>query len=262
VTSGGSQTTLTTYQTGVASAKSTVDGLSTSLTTYNQAVRTAEASLEQAQATLALKQAPARPEDVAIAQAQVISAQTALDNTVLRAPASGTVTQVDIKLGEQATAMKEVFMLQNVNELHEEALVSEADIASVAPGQTIDNTFDAFGPDQHFSSTVLTVNPASTVISGVVNYKVTGDLKNIPNLKPGMTANMTILVAEKKNVLAVPSSAIINQDGNKIVKVIDDPKTKTYHSVEIQTGLEADGGLTEVLSGLSKDQQVVTYIKQ
>jgi multidrug resistance efflux pump len=268
VTSGGSQTTLATYQTSVTSARTTASTAITTLTTYSQAVRTAQANLDQAKASLALKQSPARPEDISIAEAQVQSAQSTvsnaqvnLANTVIRAPIDGTITQVDIKIGEQAQALKEVMKIQNVAQLHTEALVSEADIAYVEVGQTIDNTFDALGPDKHFTSTVLTVNPASTVISGVVNYKVTGSLENIPGVKPGMTANMVIRVAEKADALVIPSSAIVNKNNTKVVRVITDPKKKTYSEVTVTTGLEADGGLTEITSGLTEGQEVVTYMK-
>ena len=88
--------------------------------------------------------------------------------------------------------------MQDVGNLHVEADVSEANIASVQTGQSVDVTFDALGPDRHFSGTVLTVNPASTVVSGVVDYLVKASLPNIPDIKPGMTANMTILVGAKK----------------------------------------------------------------
>ncbi len=268
VTSGGSQTTLSTYQTNVVSAKATVDASYTTILNDIQAIKSANFALAQAKAALALKQAPARPEDVSIAEAQVMSAQgqydlalSAFNNTIIVAPESGTITQIDIKLGEQATAMKEVIKLLNVGELHTEAQVSEADIASVVVGQTIDNTFDALGPDKHFQSKVLTVNPASTLVSGVVNYKITGSLENIPEVRPGMTSNMTILVAEKKDVLVTPSASIINQDGKKFVRIVDDPKTKTYHQIEVTTGLEADGGEVEVLTGLKEGDSVVTYVK-
>jgi multidrug efflux pump subunit AcrA (membrane-fusion protein) len=268
VTTGGSQTTLATYQTNVATGKSTVDASYTSILNDIQAIKSASFALAQAKASLALKQAPSRPEDISIAEAQVISAQgqydlalSNLNNTMIVAPESGTITQVDIKLGEQATAMKEVIKLLNVGELHTEAQVSEADIASVVVGQTIDNTFDALGPDRHFQSKVLTVNPASTLVSGVVNYKITGSLENIPEVRPGMTSNMTILVAEKKNILVTPSASIINQDGKKVVRVITDPNTKTYIQKEVSIGLEADGGDTEIISGLSEGEEVVTFIK-
>src|SRR3989344_2234550 len=89
-----------------------------------------------AEASMGLKKAPARPEDISIALAQVLSAQgqvhtaeTILNNTVIYAPISGTITEVNIKLGELATAGAEVLKLLNVAELHTEAQVSEADIA-------------------------------------------------------------------------------------------------------------------------------------
>ncbi|MBI3888188.1 efflux RND transporter periplasmic adaptor subunit [Candidatus Nomurabacteria bacterium] len=264
----GSQTVLAADQNAVIATKTSVDTAYATITNDNQTIKSAQAALDQAKASLTLKQAPPRPEDIDIAKAQMLSAlgalhsaQAVLNNTVLRAPISGTITQVDIKIGEQAVSSKEVMKLLNVVDLHTEALVSESDIASVAVGQSIDNTFDALGPDKHFTTTVLTVNPASTIVSGVVNYKVTGSINDITEIKPGMTANMTIMVAEKKGVLAVPSSAVVNKNGGRFVKVIDDSKKKTYHEVEVQTGLEADGGLTEITSGLSAGQEIVTYLK-
>ncbi|MDE2311909.1 MAG: efflux RND transporter periplasmic adaptor subunit [Patescibacteria group bacterium] len=238
------------------------------LQTQKTAVDTAQTGLTQAQAALALKQAQARPADVDAAKAQILTAQgqvqaaqSALENTMVRAPADGTITSVDIKVGEQATALKEVVVLQDVNNLHIEANVSEANIAQISANQSVDVTFDALGPDRHFTATVQTVNPASTVVSGVVNYLVKASLPDIPDIKPGMTANMTILVGQKSGVLVVPQRAVL-VNGAKHVRVIDDPKKKTYHEVEVQTGMEADGGLIEITSGLSEGQEIVTFIKQ
>ncbi len=242
---------------------------SQAVTAAQAQLNTAQASLSQAQANLNLQLAQARPADIAAAQAQILSAQgqvqtaqAAVDATLIRAPADGTITQVDIKVGEQATAMAEVMILQDIGNLHAEANVSEANIATLSPGQSVDFTFDALGPDRHFSGTVLTINPASTVISGVVDYLVKASLPDIFDIKPGMTANMTILVAQKDNALAIPQQAVIDRDGKEYVRVIDDPKKLTYHEVEVQTGLQADGGLAEVVSGLSEGQEVITYIKQ
>lgn len=261
-------TTIPSAVTVVALAKNTIDSTIATLTSDSQIFRSSISSLNQAKASFALKQSPSRPEDIAAAQAQVTSAQGQFDmaqamlgNTIIRAPMDGTVTQINVKLGEQAVMGAVSMKLQNVSDLHAEADVSEADIVSVTVGQSIDYTFDALGPDKHFAGKVLTINPASTVISGVVDYKVTGNFTDIPGIKPGMTANMTILVAEKKNVLVVPSSAVINQKGKRYVRVIDDPKKKTYHQVEVTTGLEADAGLTEIVSGLTEGQGVVTFIK-
>ncbi len=255
------KTSLDTQKTAVTTALSSVNTLQNSIASYKVALQTALDNLS------ARKEAP-RQEDIDLSKGQVLSAQgqvdaaqTALNNLIIVAPASGTITQIDTKIGELATPSKEVMILQDVGDLHAEADVSEANIASLQIGQIIDYTFDALSPDQHFLGKVLTINPASTIISGVVDYKVTGSFDNVPDIKPGMTANMTILVDKKENVLAVPSTAIISKNNKKYVRVIDDSKTKSYHEVEVQTGLQADGGMVEIISGLSEGQEIVTYKK-
>ena len=231
-------------------------------------INSAKAAWRQAEATLAQLKSKAQSADIDAAAAQLLSArgtvesaQSAFNNTILIAPIDGTITQVDTKVGQQANAMQEVFVLQNINSLHAEAYVSESNVASLKIGQSVDYTFDALGPDKHYSGQILTINPASTVISGVVNYLVKATLPNIPEIKPGMTVNMTVLVSTRDNVLAVSSSAIINQNGEQFVRVIDNSKTKSYHQVKVQTGLQADGGLVEIINGLNNGQEIVTLIK-
>lgn len=231
-------------------------------------INSTKAALQQSEATLNQQKAKAQPADIDAAKAQLLSAQGSveaaqanLNNTVLKAPADGTITQVNTKVGQQATAMQPVFVLQNVNALHAEAYVSEANVASLLIGQSVDYTFDALGPDKHFAGQIMTIDPASTVISGVVNYLVKASLPNIPEIKPGMTVNMTILVATRENAVSVSSSAIINKNGEQYVRVIDDSKLKTYHEQKVETGLQADGGQVEILSGLSAGQEIVTLIK-
>ena len=247
--------------------KANINTAVSNTTNIQQNINSTKIALQTATDQLAFKKAPPRQSDIDATQAQILSAQGQVDsakvnlgNLVLTAPAEGTITSVDIKVGEQATAMKEVMILQNVNDLHTEAYVSEANIASMSVGQPIDYTFDALGPDQHFQGTILTINPASTVISGVVDYLVKGTLDNVPGIKPGMTANFTVLVAKKDKAIAVPSTAVINKDNNFYVRIIDNPKTKTYHEVQVQEGIQADGGLIEITSGLQEGQQIITYM--
>lgn len=248
--------------------KTNINTAITNTTTAQHNISSGKLALQQANDQLAFKKAPPRQSDidaslaqVLSAQGQVDSAQASLNNLIIIAPADGTITSVDIKVGEQATAMKEVITLQNISDLHAEADVSEASIALMAVGQPIDYTFDALGPDQHFKGTILSINPASTVISGVVNYLVKGTLDNVPGIRPGMTANFTVLVAEKDNVLAVPSTAVINKNNGYYVRVIDDPVKKSYHEVQVQEGIQADGGLIEITSGLQEGQEIITYMK-
>ncbi len=239
------------------------------ITSAQNTINSSKASLQQTEAALAQLKAPAQPADIDAARAQVLSAQgsveaaqTNLNNTVIKAPVDGTVTLIDTKVSQQATAMKPVIILQNINILHAEAYISEANVASLRLGQPIEYSFDALGPDRLFNGQIISIDPASTVISGVVNYLIKASLPNIPEVKPGMTVNLTILVTSKDSAMAVTSSAIINENGKQYVRVIDNPKTKTYHQVEVTTGLQADGGLTEILSGLASGQEIVVLIKK
>lgn len=240
-----------------------------SLVSAQNTINSTRVALEQAQASLALKQATARPEDIAGAKAQISAAvaqvqaaQAALADTQLLAPADGTVTAVDIKIGELATAQKTAVVLQDIGGLHIEANISEANVVSIKPGQSVQITLDAFGPDRQFTSVMEAIDPASTVVSGVVNYKVTASIEQLAEIRPGLTANMTVLTAEKSGVLTIPQRAVLNKEGSqKAVRVITDSKKKTYEEKPVFLGIEGDGGLVEVLSGLAEGEDIVTFIK-
>lgn len=238
------------------------------LEAQRSAVSAAESAVGNAEAVLALKKAQARPADVAAAEAGVLSARAQLaaalaqlENTIIRSPSNGTVTKVGIKVGEQATGLKPIITLQDVGSLYVEVNISEANIAQVVAGQAVTYTFDALGPDRVFSGTVTTIDPASTVVSGVVNYKVTAAVSDPTDVRPGMTANMSILVGKTGAVLAVPQRSLIEKGGKKFVRVITNEKKQIYSETEVTTGLEADGGLVEIKSGLSEGQVIVTFIE-
>jgi HlyD family secretion protein len=239
------------------------------LQTKDAALSSAQSAVDQATATLNLKKAQARPADVGAAQAQILSAEgqyqaanAALENTIIRAPAVGTITKIDANVGETIASLAEALVLQNIDELHLEADVSEANVAQIKTGQSVDVTFDALSPDQHYTAHVENLDLSSTVVSGVVNYKITASLDKTDEIRPGMTANMTILTDEKSGVLAVPERAIVLHDNKKFVRVITDSKSKTYREQEITTGITADGGLEEVTSGLFEGQEYVTFINK
>jgi RND family efflux transporter MFP subunit len=257
------------YITNLNAYNAALDSERSATTTAQNAVSAAQSALDQALATLQLKKAAARPADVAAAQAQVLSAQgqveaasANLENTIIRAPADGTITKVDVKVGEQATALKSVVGLQDVANLYVEANVSEANIAQIKTGQSVGYTFDALGSDRNFTGRVTAIDPASTVISGVVNYKVTASVDQVSDVKPGMTANMSVLVGTSLHALAVPQRALLEKNGKTYVRVVTDTKKQAYSEVEVGTGLEADGGLVEIVRGLSAGQTIVTFVEE
>lgn len=225
-------------------------------------INSSQAALQQAQAQLNLNQSPARPEDVAAAQGQLDNARASLSaaqnqyrNNIISAPIDGTISQVNGKVGEVAGLNPIVLIDQN--SLHVESEISESSIALVQPGQSVDMTFDAFGSDRHFTGQILSIDPASTVISGVTDFRVVSSLPNDPTIKSGLTANLSILSNEKKDVIAVPDRLVqTGADGKEFVTVIENGGKSTKNIV-ITTGLSGDT-YTEITSGLSGGEQIAT----
>jgi RND family efflux transporter MFP subunit len=224
---------------------------------------------QSAEAELAVQRATARQPEIDAALADIVIAQASLDNananlekTILRAPADGTVTRVNIKIGEVPEANKEAIGLQDVSNLYLEAKVNETSVPHLVVGQPVTVTFDAFGNSKTYTATLSSIDPAATITDGIVNYEIKALLSDTTDIKPGMTANMTVLVSQKDNVLAIPLRAVINRDNKKYVRVITDAKKNTYEEREISTGLEADEGLVEAVSGLHEGERVVTFIKK
>ncbi|HLP86326.1 MAG TPA: efflux RND transporter periplasmic adaptor subunit [Candidatus Paceibacterota bacterium] len=241
----------------------------TNYNAYQAALSQSESAINQKEAELSLKKAAARPSDIELAQADILSAQgqveqatAAYNNTVITAPADGTITSIDIKTGELAQALKEVIILQDVSNIYLEANVNEANIANLSVGLPVDITYDAFGSDVIFKGNITKIDPSSTIISGVVNYKITASVEQADNLRPGMTANMTIKAKEKNHVITVPSRAVLTDtDGSKTIRVVTNPKTKKFVETPITTGLEGDGGVVEVTNGLKENEEFVVLIK-
>ncbi len=237
---------------------------SAALSTQASAIASAQSVVDARQAELNLKKAAARSTDIDAAEASVLSAQgnletaqAAYNNTIIYAPADGTITSIDVKVGELAVAQKEVMILQDVSNLYLEANINEADISNVVIGQPVEITFDAFGPDVKYMAAISHIDPASTIVSGVVNYKIKAEITgDVATVRPGMTANMTIVVHDKKQVLVVPTRSILDGAAGKIVRVVTDQKKGTFTETPVTLGVQGDDG-TEILSGLSEGQSIV-----
>ena len=217
-----------------------------------------------AEAELALATADVRSADIdeavaetARARAQVSSAQAAYEKTVVRAPAAGTVTKVDIKLGQLAEAFDPVITIQDVGNLYVEANVNESNISNIALGQPVTVTYDALPAGTATLTSISSVDLSATVTDGIVNYEVKAVLPDPTLIRPGMTANLSIQTAFAPGVLIVPERVIETKEGVQTVQVLVDEQKMETRTQVITTGLRGDGGLIEVTSGLSEGERVV-----
>ena len=161
---------------------------------------TAIASLHQAAATVKLK------------KASLDNAQANLDYTKIYSPVAGVVISRAVDVGQTVAASfntPTLFQIANdLTKMQIDANVAEADVGSVLEGQAVDFTVDAY-PYRTFHGAVRQVRNQALTTNNVVSYDAVIAVTNADyKLKPGMTANVSIIVAERADVLKIPNSAL------------------------------------------------------
>lgn len=202
-------------------------------------------------------------------QASLKTAMTNLGYTKIIAPVDGTIISREIDLGSPVAASfqaPELFTIaQDLTKMQIEVSVSEADIGNVHEVQDVTYTVDGY-PDMNFKGKVTQVRLSPTTESNVVTYTVIVDVNNEDlKLKPGMTANVSIITDRSENVLCAPNIAL------KFTPDINGPKYKNQgiwilekgkpKRIEIRTGANNDTN-TEIISDKIKEgTEVITAIK-
>lgn len=202
--------------------------------------------------------------DIAKAQAQCRGAELSLSYTKIVAPVDGMIISREIDVGQAVAASfqaPELFTIaQDLQKMQIEVNVSEADIGKVKEGQDVEYTLNGY-PDTTFKGKVTQVRISPTTVSNVVTYSVIVGVDNKDlKLKPGMTANVSIITAKHENVLCVPNFALKftpNPEGPKYEKQGIWVLIKHHlKRIEIATGL-SDDSYTEVISPYIKEGDTV-----
>lgn len=222
-----------------------------------------EAEYGQALAAYNLKIAGVRSVEIAGLQAQVQQAEANLSlaesqlaKTQLRSPAVGVIANIYFEEGENIIT-SDVMIRMISSQKRITANVSEVDITKIHLEDEVSVNLDALPPEQVFSASITEIDPAETEIQGVIYYQIKSVFKeDLPEIKPGMTANIDILADKKTDVLVIPTRAIKYSDSGKYVEVPG--KENSIVKVEVSTGLEGDL-YTEILSGLKEGDAVITY---
>lgn len=147
-----------------------------------------------------------------LAQAQVQSAQTDLNNSVIRSPIDGVVIRRNADVGQTVAASfqtPDLYLLaKDLRQMVIQTSVSEADVGLIKAGQVVRFTVDAY-PEREFEGKVEQFRLNSTNTAGVVTYTIIVDVNNPDELlKPGMTAQTRIVVATKDKVTRLPTAAL------------------------------------------------------
>lgn len=206
--------------------------------TYHAAVEQATANLANAKANLELQQAQAERSaelytnklisgsdyDTAIAtlheaEAMVQLDQASLDNAnanlgycKILSPVDGVIILRAVNVGQTvASSFNTPTLFQIANDLTKmqiDSSVAEADVGGVVEGQSVDFTVDAY-PYRNFNGVVTQVQNSPTTVNNVVTYDCVIGVTNADyKLKPGMTANVSIIIAQREDALTIPNGAL------------------------------------------------------
>jgi HlyD family secretion protein len=204
------------------------------------------------------------------AEAALASAELDLGYTTIYSPVNGIVVSRNVDVGQTVAATFQTPILfviaQDLTKMEVNANVSESDIGGVSEGTRANFRVDAY-PKHFFEATVTQVRNAPISIQNVVTYDVviTVDNRDL-KLKPGMTANVTIVTASKDNPLRVPNGALRFRMPNvpfekksTFLWVLDQHNKPTR--VEVTTGI-ADSLSTEIMEGpLQEGDRVIIGIE-
>jgi HlyD family secretion protein len=184
--------------------------LDTAQTNYETAV--AQTDVAKAQVESAKSQIESFKAQVEQTKAALRVAETNLRYATIRSPVNGTVISRNVDVGQTVAASLQAPTLftiaKNLAEMQVDSNVSEADVGRIAMGQDATFTVDAY-PERIFHGKVSEIRNAPIIVQNVVTYDVVilvgnKDLK----LKPGMTANVSVMIAHREGVLKIPNAAL------------------------------------------------------
>ena len=232
------------------------------------------AAVEQrdaAQAQLDLLLAGATEEQIQAAEAAVDQAHVAVDQArlqleraTLAAPWEGTVTSLDVEVGEMVNPVQPILVLSDLTALEVDVNLDETDVTHVALAQEAHVSVDAF-PGVAMVGEVTYIAPKADIFSGVVLYPVTVRLmiSDLP-LRAGMTADVEITTATQEGALIVPLRAVHTEDGHAYVdRLGDDGMERVEVTLGLTTDTEAEitgglaaGDVVAVVSGATRDSGI------
>jgi len=247
-----------------------------------QKLASSDSDLQVAQLNLSLAQQKLNSADSAIneAEANLSAAKTAYDQiqSVVTAPIDGTVSDLTLVKGSVITGSSgssassssssssstttssagssKIASILTPSLFSVSANVSEVDIPKIKQDQKATITLDAV-PDKTFTGKVAGIDRTGVVSSGVTNYPVIVQFEDSSqSVTANMSASVNIITEVKDNVLMIPTSAIQKVNNQAMARVLDQGKLSF---IPVVTGSSSDSQ-TEIISGLSEGQEVVTAV--
>ncbi|MCG6886705.1 MAG: efflux RND transporter periplasmic adaptor subunit [Proteobacteria bacterium] len=190
------------------------------------------------------------------AKALVIAKRVQIDKKKIRAPFNGILGIRAVDVGQFLPVGSNIVSLQALDPIYVDFTLPERELSRLKPGQKVELTVQTY-PDRQFSGQLTALNPGVEQNSRSIRVRAT--LENQDRLlRPGMFAQVQVLVGEPRTVLTLPDTAIsYNPYGDSVFIVEPAKQGHLVQRKQIETG-SARQGRVEIINGLQLDQQVVS----
>ncbi|ARV58887.1 efflux transporter periplasmic adaptor subunit [Nostocales cyanobacterium HT-58-2] len=237
--------------------------------TRSEEITQKQAAVAEARAALRLLEAGSRPEEIAqrkastaASEAQLKAVQVKLQDTIIRAPFSGIVTQKYTNIGafvapttsaSSSASATSSSIIALANGLEILANVPEADIGRIKQGQQVEIVADAY-PDQVFHGHVRLIAPEAVKEEGVTLFQVRVAIDtDKEKLRSNLNVDLTFIGGQVKDALLVPTVAIVTEKGNTGVLIPDANNKPLFRSVTIGSQIKDQ---TQILEGLKQGDRI------
>ncbi|WP_131820800.1 efflux RND transporter periplasmic adaptor subunit [Desulfotruncus arcticus] len=182
--------------------------------------------------------------------ATLSSAQENLADYSVAAPMDGLVGEINIESGEMVSSQTNAAVIVSIDTVKVEASIPESIVNELRPGSVVSVTIDSL--NKSVEGTLTTIAPKAD--SDTMGYPVEISVANPSGeIKPGMTAKIELITGNLKNIFALPVDAVIEQDGQHIVYIVENNQAK---EVSVKTGVTNDT-LIEITDGLKEGQSII-----
>lgn len=254
------------YLTNLNAYNAALEAREVAIESASNAIRSAEAAFNESELQLTQVSSSARDERIEAQRALVRQMQAgaeaieiAKDNMTLIAPFSGIVTSMDNEEGEIVSAGASALSLISDDNFELVVNISESDIQEIGVGDSAAVRFDAYD-DAVFAANIIRIAPNAKIVDGVRIFEVTLEFsEKDERIRSGLSADIDILAAERVDVLAVPSRAVVEREDGKFVRVL---LGSAIEYLPVTTGLRGSDGKTEIVNGLASGQEIITFASE
>lgn len=245
------------YQTAISVARSTINTSIKTLLTAVEEYDTEKIAVSSMEIEGEIKKL--REIKIKEAQSRIDSIYAQINDSKIISPISGIVSDVFFENTESVGATSPVVAIISASDFEIRVLISEDDIENINVGDDAEVSFDAYYGEV-FKAKVSFISPNANIVDGIPVFDITLKFDEFDDrIRSGLSVDVDIVAEQLRDVITLSRRAVVEKDGRRFARVL--VGENTYVEKEIVLGLRGEDGMTEVIKGVDKGDEIITFIE-